>query len=162
MMSQISDGVWEIIRSGDGMKNEITETVQSVYNKLVEPEKKEEGESSPHDAVLVQNVADNGGTIMASAVVGDDNVSDSEPNEPPGFSLSSNHQNIHEHKEELQLPLPCAGPVEDQKELLNHSKDLLEADDVDLGMPPGFSTDAEHKQPRDGSDDDPDVPPGFG
>ncbi|XP_031251039.1 uncharacterized protein LOC116108946 [Pistacia vera] len=37
VMSQISDGVWEIIRSKDGMKSEIEETVQSVYDKLVNP-----------------------------------------------------------------------------------------------------------------------------
>jgi hypothetical protein len=52
LTSQISDGVWEVIRSADGMKNEITETVQSVYNKLVNPERKDDGESSTHGAMV--------------------------------------------------------------------------------------------------------------
>ncbi|ESQ35578.1 hypothetical protein EUTSA_v10008831mg [Eutrema salsugineum] len=34
MLSQLSDGLWGIIRSEDGMKNEIRETVQSVYATL--------------------------------------------------------------------------------------------------------------------------------
>ncbi|CAH8382421.1 unnamed protein product [Eruca vesicaria subsp. sativa] len=37
MLSQLSDGLWGIIRSEDGMKNEIRETVQSVYTTLSNP-----------------------------------------------------------------------------------------------------------------------------
>lgn len=37
MLSQLSDGLWGIIRSEDGMKNEIRETVQSVYDTLSNP-----------------------------------------------------------------------------------------------------------------------------
>lgn len=37
MLSQLSDGLWGIIRSEDGMKNEIRETVQSVYATLSNP-----------------------------------------------------------------------------------------------------------------------------
>ncbi|KAJ0253320.1 hypothetical protein HA466_0110230 [Hirschfeldia incana] len=37
MLSQLSDGLWGIIRSEDGMKNEIRETVQSVYSTLSNP-----------------------------------------------------------------------------------------------------------------------------
>ena len=36
-MGQISDSLWEIIRSEGGMRSEITETVQSVYDKLANP-----------------------------------------------------------------------------------------------------------------------------
>ncbi|XP_057994789.1 uncharacterized protein LOC131174811 [Hevea brasiliensis] len=162
MMSKLSDGVWEIIRSGDGMKNEITGTVQSVYNKLVEPKRKEVGESSTHGVALVQNEADNKGLVKDSTVAVDDNLSDGELQEPPGFSLSINHQNNHELKEELEQPMHCQGTVEELKEGVNHSKDKLEADDVDPGLPPGFSTDIEQKQPCDDCDEDPDVPPGFG
>ncbi|KAL0816050.1 hypothetical protein Bca101_072494 [Brassica carinata] len=34
MLSQLSDGLWGLIRSEDGMKGEIRETVQSVYATL--------------------------------------------------------------------------------------------------------------------------------
>ncbi|KDP25550.1 hypothetical protein JCGZ_20706 [Jatropha curcas] len=159
VMSKLSDGVWEIIRSGDGMKNEITETVQSVYNKLLEPEMKEVVKSSTHGPVLVQMEAYNKGTAKAS-VAADGNLSDSEP--PPGFSLSISRQNNNKPEEESPLPVHCKGTMEEQKEGTNHSKDMLEADDVDPGAPPGFSADIENKQPCDGSDEDPDVPPGFG
>ncbi|KAJ0960001.1 hypothetical protein J5N97_000234 [Dioscorea zingiberensis] len=47
IMGQISDELWKVIRSNDGMKNEIKETVESVYNRLVNPEKEKEKQSSP-------------------------------------------------------------------------------------------------------------------
>ncbi|KAF6160268.1 hypothetical protein GIB67_019037 [Kingdonia uniflora] len=37
VMAQISDGLWEVIRSNDGMQSEIKETVESVYNRLSAP-----------------------------------------------------------------------------------------------------------------------------
>ncbi|CAH8391592.1 unnamed protein product [Eruca vesicaria subsp. sativa] len=37
MLSQLSDGLWGIIRSEDGMKSEIRDTVQSVYATLSNP-----------------------------------------------------------------------------------------------------------------------------
>jgi hypothetical protein len=161
LTSQISDGVWEVIRSADGMKNEITETVQSVYNKLVNPERKDDGESSTHGAMVVENGTNYKGLVKASAVSMDDNLS-SDPKEPPGFSLSNNHQTSnHEKREQLQLPMPCEGPPEAKKKRPNHSEDMLKVNDVDLA-PPGFSADVEPKEPCDSSDEDPDVPPGFG
>ncbi|XP_071705434.1 uncharacterized protein [Rutidosis leptorrhynchoides] len=46
---KISDGIWEIMRSPDGMKSEITETVKSVYYKLTRPTRNEKLESSGHN-----------------------------------------------------------------------------------------------------------------
>ncbi|EOA36720.1 hypothetical protein CARUB_v10012364mg [Capsella rubella] len=46
MLSQLSDGLWGIIRSEDGMKNEIRETVQSVYATLANPGGEKCGSSS--------------------------------------------------------------------------------------------------------------------
>lgn len=165
-MSRISDGLWEIIRSGDGMKGEITETVQSVYNKLVNPKGKEEGESSTHDRMSIQKGAENNGSILAAAGVVDDSSSDSEPKEPPGFSVRSDNHNDYygeQHKQELQPPRPDeTGPVEEHLEDNHHSHDVLNPEDVDLHVPPGFSVDMEQKQLCSGSDEDPDVPPGFG
>lgn len=96
----------------------------------------------------------------------DDMFSDSEPKEPPGFSLLNNHQNNkneEQHNQELQPPMPhIREPVEAQEEDTQHSKDVVEPEYIDLGLPPGFPADLEQKLPCDGSDEDPDVPPGFG
>lgn len=162
-MNQISDGVWEIIRSDDGMKSEITETVQCVYNKVVNPKGKEEGEySSLVDAIPVQKETDNNGSLTISATEIDGTLSDSEPKEPPGFSLCDHNQDNcdEQQKEELQLPMPRErGPTEEQKNEPHNSEDVLEPD-VRPSEPPGFSV--EDKRPCDDSDEDPDVPPGFG
>ncbi|KAF2620242.1 hypothetical protein F2Q68_00042462 [Brassica cretica] len=46
MLSQLSDGLWGIIRSEDGMKKEIRDTVQSVYTSLSNPGGVQEGPST--------------------------------------------------------------------------------------------------------------------
>ncbi|GAV79601.1 hypothetical protein CFOL_v3_23066 [Cephalotus follicularis] len=150
VMSQISDCLWHIIKSGDGMKNEITETVQSVYSKLAEPLKKIEGKSSTHEAMPVEKASGINDSIMASVREACDTSSDNDPKEPPGFTLSGKEQN----KREL--------PTEERKEVLAKSDDIFEPGDAGLGVPPGFSQDVGHIEPCDGSDEDPDVPPGFG
>lgn len=165
VMSQISDGVWEIIRSGDGMKSEITETVQSVYRNLLNPKRKENenGESFSHsDAMPVKKRLDDNGSAIATASGGEigDTLSDSEPIEPPGFSLC---QNNHEGPKELIRP-PMAhdgGPTEAPKEGPHLSQDVLDPDPVDLISPPGFAAVMEYKQQCDGIEEDPDLPPGF-
>lgn len=158
VMSQVSDSLWEIIRSSDGMKSEITETVRSVYNKLLNPRGNEErGSSSLNSLVPVLKQADNiiSQTASPDEVVG---MSDNEPEEPPGFSLS-NKNHVEQPKEELQLPMPHhRRPVQEQSKESNHTDDEM---DEDSG-PPGFCPGGESKQPCGGSDDDPDVPPGFG
>uniref|UniRef100_A0A2P2KPQ9 Uncharacterized protein n=1 Tax=Rhizophora mucronata TaxID=61149 RepID=A0A2P2KPQ9_RHIMU len=164
-MNMLSDGVWEIIRSGDGMKNEIAQTVQSVYNKLVQPLRKEEGKSHSHDAIQVQNEVENKGAANCSGDTVDDNLSDSEPQEPPGFSLSNNHlNNNYKCEEELQRPMSYEDALEEMNGVpnSNHPEDTVEAGDNSLGVPPGLSADVEHKRSYDSSDEDPEVPPGFG
>lgn len=163
-MDQISDGLWEIIKSADGMNGEITETVQSVYNKLLKPNGYQNGESSRSTAMPVRNGSDNNGSIMALASETDDTMFDGEPNEPPGFSQSDLHcKDYHEEQpKEVDPPMPHALPKEEQKKELHHVEDVVEPDALDPGSPPGFSASMEHKQPCDGSDEDPDVPPGFG
>ncbi|XP_059443496.1 uncharacterized protein LOC132175544 isoform X2 [Corylus avellana] len=158
--SWISDALWEIIKSRDGMKGEITETVQSVYDKLVSPKVKEEGGSSTNGMMLIRKEAENNGSIIASASEMDSTFSDSEPKEPPGFSLFNGHQN-NTHKE-LQPPMSHErGPVDEQKDNTHCSQDVLEPEETDLRVLPGFSADKELKQPSDDTDEDPDLPPGF-
>ncbi|XVF52772.1 hypothetical protein PTKIN_Ptkin05aG0045500 [Pterospermum kingtungense] len=166
VMGQISDSLWEIIRSEGGMKSEITETVQCMYNNLANPLGKEKGESSFHDMVPVKKEAEVNGSTKASAGRVDDNLSDGDPEEPPGFSLLKNHHSIHhqqQHEAKHQLLRPYDnGPVKNWKEESHNAQHGQEQDDVDVGAPPGFPEEIDQKQPCDVSDEDPEVPPGFG
>ncbi|KAL4347526.1 hypothetical protein GQ457_17G021390 [Hibiscus cannabinus] len=81
------------------------------------------------------------------------------------FSLSSDHQSNHrqqQYKAKQQLPRANVGAVENFKEQSSHSQVEQQEGDVDVGVPPGFSEEIDQKQPCDVSDEDPDVPPGFG
>lgn len=153
VMNQMSDGVWKIIRSEGGVKSEIIETVQTVYDKLVNPGGKRFGDSSTRDIMAVRKEAGSHSPIMFSSAKVGDTVSDYEPKEPPGFSLPHNHDdNNHEKQTQNRLQLPGTynkEAVEESKEETLHP------------CPPGFSKDVEHRQPVDGSDEDPDFPPGF-
>ncbi|KAK8658149.1 hypothetical protein V6N13_036361 [Hibiscus sabdariffa] len=166
VMGQISDSLWGIIRSEGGMKSEITETVQSVYSQLANPHGKEKGESSIHEVVRIDKESENNGTIKATTRRVDETLSDAKPKEPTGFSLSNNRDSNHrqqQHKaKQQQLPRPYHGAVENCKEQPSHSQVGQEEGDVGVGVPPGFSEGIEQKQPCDVSDEDPDVPPGFG
>lgn len=149
----MSDGVWKIIRSEGGMKSEIVDTVQTVYDKFVNPGGKRVGDSSTRDIMAVRKEAGSHSPIMFSSVKVGHTVSDYEPKEPPGFSIPHNHDdNNHEKQAQNRLQLPGTynkEAVEESKEETLHS------------CPPGFSKDVEHRQPVDGSDEDPDFPPGF-
>lgn len=91
-MSQVSDGVWSIIRSADGMKSEITETVQAVYDNLSNPQGKDNGESSCHKASRsVQNKLESNGD-SAGGIETNGVLLDGGPNEPPGFGLTDADQ----------------------------------------------------------------------
>ncbi|KAK2989127.1 hypothetical protein RJ640_027201 [Escallonia rubra] len=165
VMNQISDGIWEIIRSGDGLKSEIRETVQSVYYKLLKPKGNENmGSSSNSDVIPVQKGAGNDGPVTASVNVIDGTLTDNDPKEPPGFSRYGVCQNSHHEKQEtMELPMPRDGlPKADLRNVPKCSQSLLERSNIDPSAQPGPSTEVAQMQPRDGSDEDPDVPPGFG
>ncbi|KAJ8766171.1 hypothetical protein K2173_021688 [Erythroxylum novogranatense] len=159
VMTQLSNGVWEIIRSRDGMKDEIAETVKSVYKMMVQPETKDEGKSFSLEHNHLQIEGDCDGALVSTANAVDNNLLDTEPKGPPGFSQRNSLQNNNrEHKEELKSVLPSKGPMQELKGGLKTS----DSEDVDFGLPPGFAVDFNHMKPCDGSDEDPDVPPGFG
>ncbi|KAL0550312.1 hypothetical protein IC582_014820 [Cucumis melo] len=160
IMSKVSDNLWEIIRSADGMKNEITETVQSVYNKLANPKAEENAEASTHHAVPVWKEGDNNGSMKASTSQLEH--SEADPEEPPGFSFAGNHTNNgKQHIEDLQFPKHREGRhSNDSRNLEGHNpNNVSDADNVDL--PPGFVSNRKHNPDVD-DDEDPDVPPGFG
>ncbi|KAL4570838.1 hypothetical protein LXL04_026501 [Taraxacum kok-saghyz] len=114
---QISNGLWEIIRSTDpdSIKTEITETVKTVYNKLSRPNP----EPVDHDPKRTRKA--NGELQEAPQTVSHE----------IGNGLPEEEQRIHQ------------------------SKQVLEKVAVDLNSPP-------EKDEGDGSDEDPDAPPGFG
>lgn len=170
VMGKISDDFWNTIRTGDGIQTEITQTVQSVYNKLLNPQLIEAGESSSHsDLQPAQNVVESNGHIAVSDSGIDATLSiDAEPSEPPGFArLGSNQNSKSDHKEspkkDLGLPVPADGKKRETytKSDTNFSLDLV-PDNMDVGAPSGFATGTKEKNPDDVNDEDPEVPPGFG
>ncbi|KAL2456323.1 hypothetical protein Adt_46848 [Abeliophyllum distichum] len=167
VMSQISDGVWNIIKAGDGMKTEIVETVQSVYNKLSNPEGNDHCETSSHiDLQPVGKTLEKNVHVTVSANDTDATMCDGEPNEPPGFALSDQDQskkndNVQKPNEKLGIPMLDKGKaIEEEKEEYLCIPAISEPDIMEFGPPPGFIL--EHKQSGDPNDEDPDVPPGFG
>jgi hypothetical protein len=161
VMSHISDSLWQIIRSDDGMKSEITETVQCVYDKLANPKRRKyEVLLSTSDAMPVQS---NGET--ASGTENDDTLNENEPEEPPGFTLLPNHLNNNNHGDQDKgkaALVHMQGSTAECKEDSHLSQDTLGKDDHN-NAPPGFSKDTEQNPLADCSDDeDPDLPPGFG
>ncbi|MQL90850.1 hypothetical protein Taro_023452 [Colocasia esculenta] len=186
VMGQISDEIWKIIRSSDGMKDEITESVKSVYNKLVNPPKEEINTFS-----LPRNQANAGETLSQAATSSCEITTpcEDEPLEPPGFApcvqasqaATSCETAMQPENEPLEPPgfAPSApvqvddGSKEEHVEVpkgelpLNHHKEVQHGSPApsptnDDG-PPGFA----HFQTTDpiastADDEDPDVPPGFG
>lgn len=146
LTGHISDGLWGIIRDGDGMSSEISETVQSVYSRLMNakgissmvPVRKEDGDKD---------------SVHSQANEVDHKMSDgNEPKEQSGFRVS--HNDPKKETEESQLSFRHEKiPVEEQEEgpttLLQVNQELSVVD-------------MENKQDGDCSDDDPDLPPGFG
>ncbi|CAL0313391.1 unnamed protein product [Lupinus luteus] len=160
VMGQISDSLWQIIRSSDGMKSEITETVQSVYDKLANPNGKDEVLLSTTDVVPIQRQSE---TTAATEI--DDELCENEPAEPPGFTLLHNHHlnNNHEEHDKGKEQAHRQGSTAEQKEDSHSLPDAVGETDDNGDVPPGFSTDVEHNPVPDcGDEEDPDVPPGFG
>ncbi|KAK4262692.1 hypothetical protein QN277_028224 [Acacia crassicarpa] len=163
VMSQISNSLWQIIRSDDdGMKSEIIETVQSVYDKLVNPKGKDEAQLSTSGVMPFQPQVQ-----TALAAERDDTLLENEPNEPPGFTLSHNHLNNHHDdqnrgKEQANVNIGVEGSNAEQKEEHQPSQETYGAEDASDDGPPGFSIEVEHIPSSDCGDEDPDVPPGFG
>uniref|UniRef100_A0A1J3FB56 BOD1/SHG1 domain-containing protein n=1 Tax=Noccaea caerulescens TaxID=107243 RepID=A0A1J3FB56_NOCCA len=104
MLSQLSDGLWGIIRSEDGMKNEIRETVQSVYDTLSNPGSstreaqhnipipKGETSSCPQinaskqkQEVVQRALEENKGEACSSNYIDNNCDEEDDPELPPGF-----------------------------------------------------------------------------
>ncbi|KFK43520.1 hypothetical protein AALP_AA1G136100 [Arabis alpina] len=116
MLSQLSDGLWGIIRSEDGMKNEIRETVQSVYATLSTP-------------VGVQN--------RSSTRVASHNIQ----TPVPKGKTSSRPRLDNEPEEPLRFVRPCKQKQElIQKSVEENKVNYIDSnDDEDPELPPGFA-----------------------
>ncbi|KAL1568993.1 hypothetical protein AAHA92_00529 [Salvia divinorum] len=158
LMNQVSDGLWNIIKSAEGMQSEIKETVQSVYNKLSSPEGKDNGEpSSRKDSSPVNKLESCDAT---GAFAANDTLSDEDFNKPLGFALRRNKKNQMNNvdRPNRRKRKAIKAKVGENWQL----EDLEEPDNLDYDAPPGFSSVFKHKHTGDASDEDPDVPPGFG
>ncbi|CAA6666688.1 unnamed protein product [Spirodela intermedia] len=186
VMGHISDELWRIIRSSDGMRDEIRESVRSVYNKLMNPRQEETNglptltsRQSVNDGEAISRQAGSSLSIVppskepleppgfAPQAHGPYEAaisSDDEPTEPPGFFTTFiQAQAENSSKEEPEEPPAAGGQApEHRKEELRSSPASSPASDGDGATPPGFA----HLQRADHvaapSDEDPDVPPGFG
>lgn len=163
VMNQISDGLWEIIQSGDDMKTEIKETVQSVYDKLLNSERKAEGESTTSSA----QVPGRGGIKINGPVFvsGDrnDTSSNGEHIEASGFPLPDNTAiNDHDLKSETQQPWPVDKTFAEPGREPHFHNGSLQSKDGDSSSPPCFFSSGKRKRASNASDEDPDIPPGFG
>ncbi|KAL9249886.1 hypothetical protein AKJ16_DCAP03016 [Drosera capensis] len=134
VMKQISDGLWEIIRSQDGLKTEITDTVHTVYDKLINPQARKEAES----AMLSGQVPNHRGPALNGSM---------EVSPETGGSLPGVNPNG---------PTPY-GPFHET----HPPQEVFDTEDGDPSVPPGFSALAEDRL-SDCGNEDPDVPPGFG
>lgn len=166
LMSKISDSLWSIIRSADGMKTEITETVQVVYDKLSNPRGKDNGESSSRrHSQSVQSKHENGDVIGVNETDGP--LSDGSQNQPPGSGLidarrrSKKKKTVHPNTIRTP-PRNIVQSVGGNEGHNIHSKGLPEPDNLDDDAPPGYSVVLNHKTSGEVSDEDPELPPGFG
>ncbi|KZV54313.1 hypothetical protein F511_34687 [Dorcoceras hygrometricum] len=169
LMSQVSDGLWTIIKSADGMRTEITETVQSVYEKMLKPLRDDNCEPSSSMSSLPIQCGSKHNLATSSAGEIGGSLSDREPNEPLGFSLNDRHQNNEMNQMEQQHRIGLhpssrkrkGKAMEKVRDKNLHSEDFKEPYDLD-DAPPGFSSFLEHNKLTVATDEDPDVPPGFG
>lgn len=164
-MSQVSDSVWDIIRSADGMQSEIRETVRSVYDKSCYPNKKGNGESSSAiNSHPIPYEFDNGHAPGAGESNG--TQLDGERNERSGFVMPNppkRRKNNRMEKPKMNAETSNNGKaIQVRKEGNLQTRDIHEPESLDSDAPPGFSHVITHKGLGNIGDEDPEVPPGFG
>ncbi|KAI3906188.1 hypothetical protein MKW92_007338 [Papaver armeniacum] len=153
VMTQISDALWGVIRSRGGLEDEIRETVKSVYNRLMNPKGRK---WMSHLLPLAQE-------DVAMKFERENNLSEIEPEGPPGFNMCNPQSNNSEAENKEAQPVVSQLAVDGVKvkEEPNHENDAPQFNDGP-SVPPGFGSSADSKEPSYISDDDPEFPPGFG
>lgn len=154
-MNQISDGLWEIIRSGDDMKSEIKETVQSVYDKLLNPQQKAEGGGATS---FSDQVPLGGRTVVDGPFMVSGECHGTIPN-----GEHDNASNNHASKFETQQSIPGNRRLPEQERAPHWGNGSLWPKDKDHSPPPSvISSGKRRRASDDAKDEDPDIPPGFG
>ncbi|KAI3950353.1 hypothetical protein MKW98_003836 [Papaver atlanticum] len=161
VMTQISDALWGVIRSRGGLEDEIRETVKSVYNRLMNPKGKEVDESS--SPIGPRSRGNEVVTLPISANETENNLSEIEPEGPPGFNMCNPQSNNGEAENKEAQPVVSQLAVDGVKvkEEPNQENDAPQFNNGP-SVPPGFGLSADSKEPSYISDDDPEFPPGFG
>ncbi|WOL09058.1 hypothetical protein Cni_G17811 [Canna indica] len=148
IMGQISDEVWKVIRS---YENDIRGTVESVYDRIVKPEANKIDGSSPSKEPPTDGKEDR--VSSATPSTGEKKASDgnTQTEAAPGFIATDQQSSKVEATTMLH---------DEQPQSSNGGHNNQEQVDV---VPPGFGPLANSAASRGGvSDEDPDVPPGFG
>lgn len=146
-MGQISDEIWKVIRN-DSTKEDIRVTVESVYNRIVNPKAKEED----HHSSPIKEEA-----------------KETEPQMPPGFAAcKDSHEEDNKNLDDGDDDMPpgfgiIAHGKEDTTSVKAGDGDEMDEDVNIIDTPPGFDNGTKDAAGvGDGDDDDLDVPPGFG
>lgn len=156
VMRQVSDALWGVIRSSDGMKSEISETVESVYNSLLTPKVQEP--SPIRDPTPGDKEASNSRPLAISVC-----EPYSEPKETPNLpACSDQHGSVNEGEDKKALPVNSTDGRHTNGTENHHTQQVLLPSNDDPSVPPGFSVLVNSEQKCDVTEDDPDVPPGFG
>ncbi|RZS09642.1 hypothetical protein BHM03_00040755 [Ensete ventricosum] len=148
IMGQISDEVWKVIKS---CENDIRGTVESVYDRIVKPEVNKQDSASPQRRLPVGDEKDQASLVAPSTC--ETNVSDGNEQMEvlPGFCSTDQPSSKVEHAVMLHDEQPHSS-----NEVLN------DPEQIDA-VPPGFGPPVNSSIiPVGVSDEDPDVPPGFG
>jgi hypothetical protein len=135
-MGQISDEVWNVIQSNE---TDIRGTVQTIYNRIVHPEKGSEPSSKKLKSNGKEEQVPLAKPTNSVAVV----VDDDDPEEPPGFGFSNNQKNS----------ITATGRTQQQPSSLENHKETKPGEGEPVAA--GSAGDCD-------DDDGPDVPPGFG
>ncbi|KAJ3674072.1 hypothetical protein LUZ60_006064 [Juncus effusus] len=123
IMGQISDEVWKLINSSE---EEIKSTVESVYNRLINPQKEKEKEKEIKISTSVPGKSQNHKVDQ-----------ETEPDEPPGFALKTNGKNnVEGLKVKLGLEKEIAPPGFEPRK--NGADVASEPCEEELDAPPGF------------------------
>ncbi|KAI4372203.1 hypothetical protein MLD38_010467 [Melastoma candidum] len=151
VMALISDNLWEIIRSDDGMKNEIVATVQSVYDKLKNPSGEGIKESSLPDKGSSQMVQDSSSCAVLN---GDADLASHEEGRAPEQIGSHRKASSVHGRHSVDLPTTIV-PGKGSSEV------PVDKCAIHSEAPPRFSSPVESVKVSECVDDDPDLPPGF-
>lgn len=149
IMGQISDEIWQVIRSNDCIKDDIRATVESVFNKMTggEPQGKGANPSPAQENLIVGMEANVTNALISNPIIKANMLNSNEINDPSGIA-SSGH------------------PVDENKnfELMEHEQRpclLLQNSPKSFVQCKVLTSGVLSSQVGGEADDESDLPPGF-